>query len=190
MSKKVHKFTHKYTLLTGVQTGQVMHMYSHKSKTLEAHTLSSVLITFNRRKGRRHSILPSYWLTGRLCTSWTSWLRTGQSALWQHCDLISECVLHLWACIFVSSSNVDMQTCSGNTALHYSCLHNKSDCVRLLLRARASTQISRARTHTTHTYTLAPAVLIRCESSVPYKTGFLLLLTFWYQDLSQSNKNF
>ncbi|XP_028260913.1 arf-GAP with SH3 domain, ANK repeat and PH domain-containing protein 2 [Parambassis ranga] len=43
--------------------------------------------------------------------------------------------------IFFPSSNVDAQTSAGNTALHYSCLHNKSDCVKLLLRARASTHI-------------------------------------------------
>uniref|UniRef100_A0A3Q3X6S2 Un-named sa1614 n=1 Tax=Mola mola TaxID=94237 RepID=A0A3Q3X6S2_MOLML len=36
---------------------------------------------------------------------------------------------------------VDMQTTAGNTALHYSCLHNKSDCARLLLRARANIHI-------------------------------------------------
>uniref|UniRef100_A0A8C4IBD9 Un-named sa1614 n=1 Tax=Dicentrarchus labrax TaxID=13489 RepID=A0A8C4IBD9_DICLA len=44
-------------------------------------------------------------------------------------------------CLFLFSSNVDVQTSAGNTALHYSCLHNKSDCVRLLLRARANTHI-------------------------------------------------
>ncbi|XP_050923285.1 LOW QUALITY PROTEIN: arf-GAP with SH3 domain, ANK repeat and PH domain-containing protein 2-like [Lates calcarifer] len=43
--------------------------------------------------------------------------------------------------IFSNSSNVDMQTSAGNTALHYSCLHNKSDCVKLLLRARANPHI-------------------------------------------------
>uniref|UniRef100_A0A669E0V2 Arf-GAP with SH3 domain, ANK repeat and PH domain-containing protein 2 n=1 Tax=Oreochromis niloticus TaxID=8128 RepID=A0A669E0V2_ORENI len=35
----------------------------------------------------------------------------------------------------------------GNTALHYSCLHNKTDCVKLLLRARANTHISNTHTH-------------------------------------------
>lgn len=68
-------------------------------------------------------------------------------------ECVLMCLLHIF---FVSSSNVDTQTCSGNTALHYSCLHNKSDCVRLLLRARASTQISEADTHT-----VTPDVLIR-----------------------------
>nr|XP_020466771.1 arf-GAP with SH3 domain, ANK repeat and PH domain-containing protein 2-like isoform X2 [Monopterus albus] len=44
-------------------------------------------------------------------------------------------------CVSLSSSNVDVQTSAGNTALHYSCLHNKSDCVKLLLRARANIHI-------------------------------------------------
>uniref|UniRef100_A0A8C4IB98 Un-named sa1614 n=1 Tax=Dicentrarchus labrax TaxID=13489 RepID=A0A8C4IB98_DICLA len=43
-------------------------------------------------------------------------------------------------CLFLFSSNVDVQTSAGNTALHYSCLHNKSDCVRLLLRQAQSNQ--------------------------------------------------
>ncbi|XP_029357925.1 arf-GAP with SH3 domain, ANK repeat and PH domain-containing protein 2 [Echeneis naucrates] len=47
----------------------------------------------------------------------------------------------VFVCLFFCSSNVDMPTSSGNTALHYSCLHNKSDCVKLLLRARANTHI-------------------------------------------------
>lgn len=48
---------------------------------------------------------------------------------------------------FFVSSNVDIQTSAGNTALHYSCLHNKTDCVKLLLRARANTHISNTHTH-------------------------------------------
>ncbi|KAM7422019.1 hypothetical protein PAMA_010209 [Pampus argenteus] len=49
--------------------------------------------------------------------------------------------LHILDFLAQNCSNVDAQTTSGNTALHYSCLHNKSDCVKLLLRARASTHI-------------------------------------------------
>uniref|UniRef100_A0A665XBI6 Un-named sa1614 n=1 Tax=Echeneis naucrates TaxID=173247 RepID=A0A665XBI6_ECHNA len=52
----------------------------------------------------------------------------------------------VFVCLFFCSSNVDMPTSSGNTALHYSCLHNKSDCVKLLLRARANTHISNTNT--------------------------------------------
>uniref|UniRef100_A0A3B3UYK1 Un-named sa1614 n=1 Tax=Poecilia latipinna TaxID=48699 RepID=A0A3B3UYK1_9TELE len=50
--------------------------------------------------------------------------------------------LHILDFLAQNCSNVDVQTSAGNTALHYSCLHNKSDCVKLLLRARANIHIS------------------------------------------------
>uniref|UniRef100_A0A087YHQ2 Un-named sa1614 n=1 Tax=Poecilia formosa TaxID=48698 RepID=A0A087YHQ2_POEFO len=49
--------------------------------------------------------------------------------------------LHILDFLAQNCSNVDVQTSAGNTALHYSCLHNKSDCVKLLLRARANIHI-------------------------------------------------
>uniref|UniRef100_A0A4W6D1T2 Un-named sa1614 n=1 Tax=Lates calcarifer TaxID=8187 RepID=A0A4W6D1T2_LATCA len=52
-----------------------------------------------------------------------------------------ETSLHILDFLAQNCSNVDMQTSAGNTALHYSCLHNKSDCVKLLLRARANPHI-------------------------------------------------
>uniref|UniRef100_A0A3B3XFM0 Uncharacterized protein n=1 Tax=Poecilia mexicana TaxID=48701 RepID=A0A3B3XFM0_9TELE len=55
--------------------------------------------------------------------------------------------LHILDFLAQNCSNVDVQTSAGNTALHYSCLHNKSDCVKLLLRARANIHISNANTH-------------------------------------------
>lgn len=63
-------------------------------------------------------------------------------------------------CAFVFSSKVDMQTTAGNTALHYSCLHNKSDCARLLLRARANIHISNNHTHTVFTECVSSAWFI------------------------------
>lgn len=41
----------------------------------------NLLLHIHRRKGRRLSIQRFYLLTGRRCTSWTSWPRTGQSAV-------------------------------------------------------------------------------------------------------------
>jgi len=41
---------------------------------------------------------------------------------------------------------VNLADDNGNTALHYSCLHNKSDCVKLLLRVRANMHISNIQT--------------------------------------------
>ncbi|XP_075881231.1 arf-GAP with SH3 domain, ANK repeat and PH domain-containing protein 1 [Nelusetta ayraudi] len=65
----------------------------------------------------------------------------GETALHLAVLLADRTSLHILDFLAQNCANVDMQTCSGNTALHYSCLHNKSDCVRLLLRARANTQI-------------------------------------------------
>ncbi|XP_041635468.1 arf-GAP with SH3 domain, ANK repeat and PH domain-containing protein 2 isoform X2 [Cheilinus undulatus] len=65
----------------------------------------------------------------------------GETALHLAVLLADRTSLHILDFLAQNCSNVDMQTSSGNTALHYSCLHNKSDCVRLLLRARASTNI-------------------------------------------------
>lgn len=44
--------------------------------------------------------------------------------------------------VFSFSNNLDVQTMKGNTALHYCCQHNKTECLKLLLRAKANTHIS------------------------------------------------
>uniref|UniRef100_A0A8C4IBR1 Un-named sa1614 n=1 Tax=Dicentrarchus labrax TaxID=13489 RepID=A0A8C4IBR1_DICLA len=66
----------------------------------------------------------------------------GETALHLAVLLADRTSLHILDFLAQNCSNVDVQTSAGNTALHYSCLHNKSDCVRLLLRARANTHIS------------------------------------------------
>ncbi|XP_029287069.1 LOW QUALITY PROTEIN: arf-GAP with SH3 domain, ANK repeat and PH domain-containing protein 2-like [Cottoperca gobio] len=63
----------------------------------------------------------------------------GETALHLAVLLADRTSLHILDFLAQNCSNVDALTSSGNTALHYSCLHNKSDCVRLLLRARANT---------------------------------------------------
>ncbi|XP_034548439.1 arf-GAP with SH3 domain, ANK repeat and PH domain-containing protein 2 [Notolabrus celidotus] len=65
----------------------------------------------------------------------------GETSLHLAVLLADRTSLHILDFLAQNCSNVDVQTSAGNTALHYSCLHNKSDCVRLLLRARASTHI-------------------------------------------------
>uniref|UniRef100_A0A671YJ50 Arf-GAP with SH3 domain, ANK repeat and PH domain-containing protein 2-like n=1 Tax=Sparus aurata TaxID=8175 RepID=A0A671YJ50_SPAAU len=60
----------------------------------------------------------------------------GETALHLAVLLADRTSLHILDFLAQNCSNVDVQTSAGNTALHYSCLHNKSDCVRLLLRAR------------------------------------------------------
>ncbi|XP_037831092.1 arf-GAP with SH3 domain, ANK repeat and PH domain-containing protein 2 isoform X2 [Kryptolebias marmoratus] len=65
----------------------------------------------------------------------------GETALHLAVLLADRTSLHILDFLAQNCSNVDAQTSAGNTALHYSCLHNKSDCVKLLLRARANTHI-------------------------------------------------
>ncbi|XP_077460199.1 arf-GAP with SH3 domain, ANK repeat and PH domain-containing protein 2 isoform X2 [Stigmatopora argus] len=65
----------------------------------------------------------------------------GETALHLAVLLADRTSLHILDFLAQNCSNVDVQTTCGNTALHYSCLHNKSDCVKLLLRARADTRI-------------------------------------------------
>ncbi|XP_029990114.1 arf-GAP with SH3 domain, ANK repeat and PH domain-containing protein 2-like [Sphaeramia orbicularis] len=65
----------------------------------------------------------------------------GETALHLAVLLADRTSLHILDFLAQNCSNVDSQTSSGNTALHYSCLHNKIDCVKLLLRARANTHI-------------------------------------------------
>ncbi|KAM3621723.1 uncharacterized protein V6R79_015144 [Siganus canaliculatus] len=63
----------------------------------------------------------------------------GETALHLAVLLADRTSLHILDFLAQNCTSVDVQTSAGNTALHYSCLHNKSDCVRLLLRARADT---------------------------------------------------
>uniref|UniRef100_A0AAX7SJR2 Un-named sa1614 n=1 Tax=Astatotilapia calliptera TaxID=8154 RepID=A0AAX7SJR2_ASTCA len=82
----------------------------------------------------------------------------GETALHLAVLLADRTSLHILDFLAQNCSNVDTQTSAGNTALHYSCLHNKTDCVKLLLRARANTHISNTHTHThTHLYNLQKA---------------------------------
>lgn len=46
-------------------------------------------------------------------------------------------------CVCVCSGNLDKQTVKGNTALHYCCLTDNSECLKLLLRSKASVTMSK-----------------------------------------------
>ncbi|XP_078803995.1 arf-GAP with SH3 domain, ANK repeat and PH domain-containing protein 2 isoform X2 [Oryzias latipes] len=63
----------------------------------------------------------------------------GETALHLAVLLADRTSLHILDFLAQNCPDVDAQTSAGNTALHYSCLHNKSDCVKLLLRAHANT---------------------------------------------------
>ncbi|KAF7693272.1 arf-GAP with SH3 domain, ANK repeat and PH domain-containing protein 1 isoform X4 [Silurus meridionalis] len=49
--------------------------------------------------------------------------------------------LHIVDFLVHNCNNLDSQTVRGNTALHYCCLHNKTECLKLLLKAKANTHI-------------------------------------------------
>lgn len=54
---------------------------------------------------------------------------------------------NLIALVSVSSGNLDKQTERGNTALHYCCLYEKHECLKLLLRGKPATDISELQMH-------------------------------------------
>uniref|UniRef100_A0A671LBS7 Arf-GAP with SH3 domain, ANK repeat and PH domain-containing protein 1-like n=1 Tax=Sinocyclocheilus anshuiensis TaxID=1608454 RepID=A0A671LBS7_9TELE len=55
--------------------------------------------------------------------------------------------LHLVDFLVQNSGNLDKQTERGNTALHYCCLYEKHECLKLLLRGKPATDISELHMH-------------------------------------------
>uniref|UniRef100_A0A8C2CNG5 ArfGAP with SH3 domain, ankyrin repeat and PH domain 1b n=1 Tax=Cyprinus carpio TaxID=7962 RepID=A0A8C2CNG5_CYPCA len=55
--------------------------------------------------------------------------------------------LHLVDFLVQNSGNLDKQTERGNTALHYCCLYEKQECLKLLLRGKPATDISELHLH-------------------------------------------
>uniref|UniRef100_A0A8C1YKB7 Un-named sa1614 n=1 Tax=Cyprinus carpio TaxID=7962 RepID=A0A8C1YKB7_CYPCA len=65
----------------------------------------------------------------------------GETALHLAVLLSDRTSLHVADFLFHNCNNLDAQTVKGNTALHYCCHHNKTECLKLLLRAKANTHI-------------------------------------------------
>ncbi|XP_048027768.1 arf-GAP with SH3 domain, ANK repeat and PH domain-containing protein 2 isoform X1 [Megalobrama amblycephala] len=65
----------------------------------------------------------------------------GETALHLAVLLADRTSLHVADFLFHNCNNLDVQTMKGNTALHYCCQHNKTECLKLLLRAKANTHI-------------------------------------------------
>lgn len=53
-------------------------------------------------------------------------------------------VQYVCACVCECSGTLDKQTAKGSTALHYCCLTDNSECMKLLLRGKASGTISKS----------------------------------------------
>ncbi|XP_036387428.1 arf-GAP with SH3 domain, ANK repeat and PH domain-containing protein 2 [Megalops cyprinoides] len=65
----------------------------------------------------------------------------GETALHLAVLLADRTSLHMVDFLVHNCNSLDAQTVRGNTALHYCCLHNKTECLKLLLRAKVNTHI-------------------------------------------------
>ncbi|XP_056590059.1 arf-GAP with SH3 domain, ANK repeat and PH domain-containing protein 2 isoform X1 [Triplophysa dalaica] len=65
----------------------------------------------------------------------------GETALHLAVLLVDRTSLYVADFLFHNCNNLDAQTVKGNTALHYCCQHNRTESLKLLLRAKANTHI-------------------------------------------------
>uniref|UniRef100_A0A8C2BZ72 ArfGAP with SH3 domain, ankyrin repeat and PH domain 2a n=1 Tax=Cyprinus carpio TaxID=7962 RepID=A0A8C2BZ72_CYPCA len=65
----------------------------------------------------------------------------GETALHLAVRLVDRTSLHIIDFLTQNSLNLDKQTAKGSTALHYCCLTDNSECLKLLLRGKASIDI-------------------------------------------------
>ncbi|XP_026146759.1 arf-GAP with SH3 domain, ANK repeat and PH domain-containing protein 2b [Carassius auratus] len=66
----------------------------------------------------------------------------GETALHLAVRMVDRNSLHIVDFIVQNSGNLDKQTSKGSTALHYCCLTDNSECMKLLLRGKASVTIT------------------------------------------------
>uniref|UniRef100_A0A8C2GD83 ArfGAP with SH3 domain, ankyrin repeat and PH domain 2b n=1 Tax=Cyprinus carpio TaxID=7962 RepID=A0A8C2GD83_CYPCA len=66
----------------------------------------------------------------------------GETALHLAVRMVDRNSLHIVDFIVQNSGNLDKQTAKGSTALHYCCLTDNSECMKLLLRGKASVTIT------------------------------------------------
>uniref|UniRef100_A0A3Q3FEN1 ArfGAP with SH3 domain, ankyrin repeat and PH domain 2a n=1 Tax=Labrus bergylta TaxID=56723 RepID=A0A3Q3FEN1_9LABR len=66
----------------------------------------------------------------------------GETALHLAVRLVDRTSLHIVDFLTQNSLNLDKQTVKGSTALHYCCLTDNSECLKLLLRGKASIEIA------------------------------------------------
>uniref|UniRef100_A0A673LZ91 Arf-GAP with SH3 domain, ANK repeat and PH domain-containing protein 2-like n=1 Tax=Sinocyclocheilus rhinocerous TaxID=307959 RepID=A0A673LZ91_9TELE len=69
-------------------------------------------------------------------------LEQGETALHLAVRLVDRTSLHIIDFLTQNSLNLDKQTSKGSTALHYCCLTDNSECLKLLLRGKASIDIA------------------------------------------------
>ncbi|XP_030626716.1 arf-GAP with SH3 domain, ANK repeat and PH domain-containing protein 2b [Chanos chanos] len=66
----------------------------------------------------------------------------GETALHLAVRMVDRNSLHIVDFLVQNSSNLDKQTAKGSTAVHYCCLTDNSECLKLLLRGKASVNIA------------------------------------------------
>ncbi|XP_072417521.1 arf-GAP with SH3 domain, ANK repeat and PH domain-containing protein 2a [Chiloscyllium punctatum] len=66
----------------------------------------------------------------------------GETALHLAVRLVDRTSLHIVDFLVQNSGNLDKQTTKGSTALHYCCLNDNVECLKLLLRGKASIEIA------------------------------------------------
>ncbi|KAF3703253.1 Arf-GAP with SH3 domain [Channa argus] len=66
----------------------------------------------------------------------------GETVLHLAVRMVDRNSLHIVDFLAQNSANLDKQTAKGNTALHYCCLTDNSECLKLLLRGKASVTIT------------------------------------------------
>uniref|UniRef100_A0AAY5EHS4 ArfGAP with SH3 domain, ankyrin repeat and PH domain 2b n=1 Tax=Electrophorus electricus TaxID=8005 RepID=A0AAY5EHS4_ELEEL len=71
----------------------------------------------------------------------------GETALHLAVRVVDRNSLHIVDFLVQNSGNLDKQTVKGSTALHYCCLTGNSECLKLLLRSKASVIIRKNHTH-------------------------------------------
>ncbi|XP_036437780.1 arf-GAP with SH3 domain, ANK repeat and PH domain-containing protein 2b [Colossoma macropomum] len=72
----------------------------------------------------------------------TSEHEPGETALHLAVRMVDRNSLHIVDFLAQNSGNLDKQTAKGSTALHYCCLTDSSECLKLLLRGKASVSIT------------------------------------------------
>ncbi|XP_015237954.1 PREDICTED: arf-GAP with SH3 domain, ANK repeat and PH domain-containing protein 2-like [Cyprinodon variegatus] len=72
----------------------------------------------------------------------------GETVLHLAVRMVDRNSLHIVDFLAQNSGNLDRQTAKGSTALHYCCLTDNSECLKLLLRGKASVSISKIQTKT------------------------------------------
>uniref|UniRef100_A0A8C2Z4S6 ArfGAP with SH3 domain, ankyrin repeat and PH domain 2b n=1 Tax=Cyclopterus lumpus TaxID=8103 RepID=A0A8C2Z4S6_CYCLU len=68
----------------------------------------------------------------------------GETVLHLAVRMVDRNSLHIVDFLAQNSGNLDQQTAGGSTALHYCCLTDRSECLKLLLRGKASVAITNA----------------------------------------------